>query len=182
MSLIHPSLRGSLLLAAPVMRDPNFSRTVLYLAAHSDKEGAFGYILNRPLQRNVADLLSDKEMRPLGKVPVFLGGPVGTDKLSFVSLGWSNKHNTLKCRTHLSVEDAAHFLGQGQEIRAFVGYSGWSEGQLERELKRNSWIVAPPQAVIMTAEDPTSLWSDILIDLGPKYELISKMPEAPELN
>jgi putative transcriptional regulator len=164
------------------MRDPNFSRSVLYLAAHSGKDGAFGYILNRPLEHTVADLINDKAMRALARVPVFVGGPVANDKLSFVSLGWSNKHNTLKCKTHLAVEDAAHELEMGHDVRAFVGYSGWSEGQLEKELKHKSWIVAPPQAVIMTAEDPTSLWSDILIDLGPKYELMTKMPETPELN
>jgi putative transcriptional regulator len=182
MSLPDLSLRGSLLLAAPLMRDPNFSRVVLYLAAHSVKDGAFGYVLNRPLGSSVGDLIADKAMRPLARVPVFMGGPVAADKLSFVSLGWSNKHNTLKCKTHLAVEDAAYELDMGHDVRAFVGYSGWSEGQLERELKHKSWIVAPPQANIITTDDTTSLWSEILIDLGPRYELMAKMPEAPELN
>ena len=176
------SLRGSLLLAAPLMRDPNFSRAVLYLAAHTNKEGAFGYILNRPLDKVVSDLLPSGEMRSLSQVPVYLGGPVSTDKLSFASLQWDNKHNTLACKTHLAVEDAEFELKLGHDVRAFVGYSGWSEGQLEKELKRHSWIVSTPQAVVVTADDPASLWSDILIDMGPKYELIAQMPERPELN
>jgi putative transcriptional regulator len=182
MATSSSSLRGSLLLAAPLLRDPNFARSVLYLAAHTDKDGAFGYILNRPLDKTVSDLIPVQEMRNLARVPVYLGGPVSTDKLSFASLEWSNHRNTLKCKTHLAVEDAQHELSLGHDVRAFVGYSGWSEGQLEKELQHRSWIVTPPQSVIVTAEDPTSLWSDILIDLGPKYELIARMPDQPDLN
>jgi len=182
MSPFPPSLRGSLLLAAPTLRDPHFARSVLYLAAHSGKEGAFGYILNRPLEKTVADLLPGNEMRKLARVRVYLGGPVSTDKLSFASLKWSNQRNTLNCKTHLAVEDAQHELDLGHDVRAFVGYSGWSEGQLEKELKLRSWIVTPPPAAIITAEDPTALWSDILIDMGPRYELIAKMPERLDMN
>ena len=182
MNPLPVSLRGTLLLAAPLMRDPNFSRAVLYLAAHSNKDGAFGYILNRPLDKMVSDLLPAGEMRALAKVPVFLGGPVSTDKLSFAAMEWDNKHNTLACKTHLAVEDAEFELGLGHDVRAFVGYSGWSEGQLEKELRHRSWIVSTPQALVVTADDPNSLWSDILIDMGPRYELMARMPEHPELN
>jgi putative transcriptional regulator len=176
------NLKGTLLLAAPLLKDPNFSRTVLYLVGHTKTEGAFGYILNRPLEKQVSDLLSNIEMTQLAEVPVYLGGPVSTDKLSFASLEWSNKHNTLRCKTHLAVEDALEELEQGHDVRAFVGYSGWSEGQLEKELKHHSWIITPPHAVVLNNEDPANLWSDILIDMGPKYELMSQMPEKPELN
>lgn len=165
-----------------MLRDPHFARSVLYLAAHTGHDGAFGYILNRPLEKCVSDLIQTKDMSGLSKVPVYLGGPVATDKLSFASLEWNNKRNTLKCKTHLAVEDAKYELGLGHDVRAFVGYSGWSEGQLEKELKHRSWIVTEPQAVIVTAEDVSSLWADILIDMGPKYELIAKMPDRPEMN
>lgn len=178
----HNSLKGSLLLAAPLMKDPNFSRTVLYLAGHTGSDGAFGYILNRPLDKQVSDLIASTEMTNLADVPVYLGGPVSTDKLSFASLEWSPKSNTLKCRTHLAVEDAIEELTLGHDVRAFVGYSGWSEGQLEKELKHRSWIVTQPHAVVMSNEDPSHLWSDILIDMGPRYELMSQMPEKPEMN
>ncbi len=176
------SLRGSLLLAAPLLTDPNFSRAVLYLAAHSQKDGAFGYILNRPLDKFVSELLPTEDMGRLARVPVYLGGPVSTDKLSFASMQWSNKRNTLKCQTHLSVDDALYELDMGHEVRAFVGYSGWSEGQLEGELKLRSWITTSPQPILMTGEDITTLWEDILKNMGPKYELLASMPEKPELN
>lgn len=68
-------LAGHLLLAIPSLRDPNFSRSVVFMAAHSAEEGAFGYVLNRPLGQRVADLLPDQELGALGQIPVFVGGP-----------------------------------------------------------------------------------------------------------
>lgn len=162
------------------MRDPNFSRTVLYLAAHSAKDGAFGYILNRPLDKVVSEMISTTPGKLLANVPVYLGGPVGTDKMSFASFAWQ-KH-ALSCKTHLSVEDAAEELEFGNDVRAFIGYSGWSEGQLERELKRQSWIVTPPVQQIVNHEDSISLWSEVLTTMGPRYALIARTPEKPELN
>lgn len=176
------TLRGALLLAAPQMRDPNFSRTVLYLAAHSAKDGAFGYILNRPLEKVVSDIMPTSSPKKLMRVPVFLGGPVGTDKLSFVSLAWSSKRDRFSCKTHLSVEDAGYEIECGNEVRAFVGYSGWSVGQLEKELKHQSWIVTPPQPEIVTSDDSSSLWTEVLTNMGPRFALIADTPEKPELN
>ncbi|MCX6858289.1 MAG: YqgE/AlgH family protein, partial [Verrucomicrobia bacterium] len=97
---------GSLLLAAPSMRDPNFSRTVIFMAAYSAEDGAFGYVLNRPLEQCVSDLLPDELLGGLADVPIFVGGPVATDKLAFASLHWNRQKSTLRCRTHLSVSDA----------------------------------------------------------------------------
>ena len=179
---VATSLRGSLLLAAPLLSDPNFARAVLYLAAHSEKDGAFGYILNRPLDKKVSDLLPTEDMGRLARIPVFLGGPVATDKLSFASMQWSNKKNTLKCQTHLSVDDALYELDMGHEVRAFVGYTGWSEGQLEGEMKHRSWIATAPKPIVMSAGDVTTLWSDILEKMGPRYDLMSRMPEKPGMN
>jgi len=176
------TLRGSLLLAAPLLRDPNFARSVLYLAAHTAKEGAFGYILNRPLDKVVSELLPSASMSRLGQVPVYLGGPVSTDKLSFASLARSEKTHRLKLKTHLSVDDAAFEIDCGNEVRAFVGYSGWSEGQLEKELKHRSWIITEPDADIIAPDNSTEIWGEILTALGPQYELMSRMPERPELN
>ncbi|MBX7210647.1 MAG: YqgE/AlgH family protein [Verrucomicrobiaceae bacterium] len=177
-----PPLGGSLLLAAPTMRDPHFSRSVIYLAAHNSDDGAFGYILNRPLDKLVQDLLPDQELGGLAHVPVFLGGPVSTDKLAFASLRWSEKKKVIKCATHLSVQDALHELSMGHEVRGFVGYSGWARGQIETELKRNSWIVTPPRRTVVTSREPAQLWGAILTEMGPVYHLMSRMPEDVGLN
>lgn len=176
------SYTGSLLLAVPSMRDPNFKRTVIFMAAHNEKEGAFGYVLNRPLDQRVADLLPDQNLGTLGQVPVFIGGPVATDKLAFASLHWNRKHGTLRCQTHLSVADAIHELNMGHDVRGFVGYSGWSGGQLEGEIKRRSWITTQARKSILTVSEPERLWSAVLTEMGPLYQLMANTPEKVELN
>jgi len=180
------SLSGSLLLASPALRDPNFFHTVLLLAAHDCAEGAFGYILNRPLDRTVADLIEDRDLGELGKVPVFLGGPVSTNKLSFAALDWvrggRGRKAGLRVQSHLSTEQAKKELEKGRLVRGFVGYSGWSEGQLENELEQKSWITcAPPSEKVMN-RSPDELWKAILGHLGPYYRLLSSMPTDLSLN
>lgn len=176
------SLTGNLLLAVPSMQDPNFKRTVIFLAAHSHKEGAFGYVLNRPLDQRVADLLPDQELGALGDVPVYIGGPVATDKLAFASLHWNRKQSTLRCQTHLSVADAILELNLGHEVRGFVGYTGWSEGQVEGEIKRKSWIITPTKKIILSVEKPSSMWRAVLEEMGPLYQLMAHTPDRVDLN
>lgn len=175
-------LAGALLLAAPRLRDPHFSRSVIFLAAHNKDDGAFGYILNRPLDKRVTDLLPDQDLGELGQVPVFLGGPVSTDKLAFAALYWKNKPQQLECVTHLSVQDALKEIRAGKDVRGFVGYSGWTRGQIESELKRSSWIVTPARQTILTSSQPSHLWSDLLTEMGPMYRLMAKMPDDVNLN
>jgi len=177
-----PSLTGSLLLAVPSMNDPNFRRAVIFMAAHSQAEGAFGYVLNRPLDQRVADLLPDQQLGALGQVPVFIGGPVATDKLAFASLHWNRRRGTLRCQTHLSVADALHEISMGHEVRGFVGYSGWSGGQIEGEIKRKSWIITPAKKVILTVGQPAAMWEAVLGEMGPLYQLMAHTPEKVELN
>jgi len=175
-------IAGSLLLASPVMDDPNFSRTVIFMAAHNVKDGAFGYILNRPLEQKVGDLLPDQDLGSLGDVPVFVGGPVATDKLAFASLQWNKRKRTLRCQTHLSVPDAIKALKLGHDVRGFVGYSGWTGGQLENELRRRSWITTKARSLVLTVDQPTELWESILHDMGPVFGLMAGMPENVKLN
>ena len=177
-----PNLNGALLLAAPAMRDPNFARSVLFLASHTAKAGAFGYVLNRPLDKVVSDLMPTDGLGDLATVPVYLGGPVEADKLAFASLYWSDWEDRLYCETHLSVNEALHELAIGHDVRGFIGYSGWTSGQLERELKHRSWIITPPQAQILSTDEPKELWAGILNEMGGRYELIARMPTRPELN
>ncbi|HSJ01520.1 MAG: YqgE/AlgH family protein [Verrucomicrobium sp.] len=176
------SLSGSLLVASPSLRDPNFFHTVLLLASHNTEDGAFGYILNRPLDKRVGDLLDDKDLGRLGEVPVYLGGPVGTNKLSFAALNWNTKKRELRIQTHLSTEQAMKEIQKGRVVRGFVGYSGWSEGQLENELEQNSWITCAPLSKIVSHQPPSDLWTTVLDDLGPYYKLLARMPADPSLN
>ncbi len=177
-----PLYTGSLLLAAPSMRDPNFTRTVIFMAAHTLQGGAFGYVLNRPLEQRVADLLPDQDLGGLGDVPVFIGGPVAKDKLAFASLHWNRQKSTLRCQTHLSVSDALHEISLGHDVRGFVGYTGWSEGQLEKEVQHRSWIITAARKTILTSEPPTAMWTSVMEEMGPLYQLMAHIPNKVQLN
>ncbi len=175
-------LRGSLLLADASLRDPNFHRTVLLLTDHEVEHGAHGYILNRPMGKKVGDLLDGGSFQPLASVPVFLGGPVSQERLTFASLAWDAATGRLSWTTHLSVEDAQELLATGADLRAFVGYAGWSEGQLENELRQRAWITRKPTERVVDLAGAGALWGDLLKSMGPLYTLIARMPDDPSLN
>ncbi|HEX2749743.1 MAG TPA: YqgE/AlgH family protein [Verrucomicrobiales bacterium] len=175
-------LRGSLILADPSLQDSNFHRTVLLLTEHRHDEGAHGYVLNRPLGKTAGDLLTASEFKPLAKIPVYAGGPVSTEQLTFVALKWEAGSGSLLWTTHLTREDAKQRFENGETVRAFVGYSGWSGGQLESELKRRSWITRKPDRSVLQSHNSGSLWSDLLSSMGPWFHLLSKMPDDPGLN
>jgi putative transcriptional regulator len=175
-------LRGSLILADPSLQDPNFHRTVLLLTEHRHDQGAHGYILNRPLGKCAGDLLPASEFKALATVPVFSGGPVSQEQLTFASFSWERGSGTLTWTTHLTREDAVERIQKGETVRAFVGYSGWAGGQLENELKQRSWITCKPHESILKADNAARLWSDLLSNMGPWFHLLSKMPDDPTLN
>jgi putative transcriptional regulator len=176
------SLKGSLILADPSLRDPGFSRSVLLLTNHAHDDGAVGFILNKPMGKKVAELIEIDSMRELGELPVFLGGPVNQDQLTFASLNWQEQGETLEFETHLASDEALHRLREGFHVRAFVGYSGWSEGQLESELQQRSWITRKPVPVVANVEADEGLWSELLSSMGPYYKMLASTPERPELN
>ncbi len=175
-------LKGSLILADPSLNDPGFERSVLLLTNHQEDDGAAGFILNKPMGKKVSDLIQIDEMRELGELPVFVGGPVSSDQLTFASINWDAKGEELGYDTHLSSEEALHRLREGFFIRAFVGYSGWAEGQLEHELKQRSWITRKPVPIAASLDADEDLWKDLLSSMGPYYKMLASFPDRPELN
>src|SRR6184192_3382767 len=105
------SLAGSLLVAHPNMLDPNFRRTVLFISEHDPSQGALGVIINRPLDRQVADLVTDAPPVSLAEVPVFLGGPVGKNQLMFAAFEWQ-KGKGLKLSHNVAFEAANDGAGE----------------------------------------------------------------------
>lgn len=184
---LNESYKGSLILADPSLKEPTFFQSVLLLTEHSMDEGAFGYILNRPLGRTVGELLteeilSDAHHEKLSKVPVFLGGPVNREHLTFSAFGWSEAEAELQYNTHLSAAEAVMHQMEGFHIRAFVGYSGWSEGQLEDEMESNSWITHKPEPEVIDLSKVDGLWKLLLRDLSPWHKLIADEPDDLGLN
>src|SRR4029077_8686920 len=128
------SLAGSLLVAHPNMLDPNFRRTVLFVTAHDPDDGAIGVIINRPLDKSVSDLVTEKPPQNLAEGPVFFGGPVGNNQLMLAAFEW-HKGEGLKLNHHVldTFDGVAELPGNAPAVCAFLGYAGWSAGQLEAE-------------------------------------------------
>ena len=176
------SLAGSLLVAHPNMLDPNFRRSVLFISAHDPKEGALGIILNRPLEKQVADLVSDPPPSAVASVPVFLGGPVGKNQLMFAAFEWENGAE-LTLNHNVGIDEANERVADDPEsIRAFVGYAGWGAGQLEEEMKQKAWLIHKPTSATLKRDRLSKLWFDIMGSLGPWYKLLAAAPDDPSLN
>jgi len=176
------SLAGSLLVAHPNMLDPNFRRAVLFISAHDAEDGALGVILNRPLDKQVADLVNEAPPEGLGDIPVFLGGPVGKNQLMFAAFEWQKGHG-LKLNHNVGVEEAHQLVDEDPtSIRAFVGYAGWSAGQLEAEMKQKAWILQKPTRAALSPSRLPKLWFEIMRGLGPWYKMLAAAPDDPSLN
>jgi putative transcriptional regulator len=176
------SLAGSLLVAHPNMLDPNFRRAVLFISAHDPDDGALGVIINRPLDKSVADVVNETPPEELANVPVFFGGPVERNQLMFATFEW-RKGEGLKLNHYVNIDDASARMGDdAASICAFVGYAGWSAGQLEAEMKQKAWILQAPSRAALTPERLPKLWFEIMRGLGPWYKMLAAAPDDPSLN
>jgi len=177
------SLEGKLLLASPVLMEPTFHRAVILISNYNREEGALGFILNRPLGKNLAELLSDDDFARIGDLPVHGGGPVASSHLTFAAFHWKPSTHSLECETHLSASDAIRQYEEGFILRAFVGYSGWSAGQLENELEQGAWEVKPAGPEVADAgECGEGLWAKLVRDISPLHRLEADLPDDLSLN
>lgn len=178
-------LAGRLLVAHPTLRDPNFRRVVLFLCDHDPKDGAFGLVLNRPLEQMAVEFLpDDDEGDVLAQIPAFHGGPVGSDRLVFTDFIWDAKRKTASARHALAMTEVTALVedGRAAHLRAFVGYAGWSGGQLEEELAQGAWVLADPVEYSFQMDRAAKLWADTLGRLGPRYRFLAAQPDNPSLN
>lgn len=176
------TLQGSLLIADPSLRDGTFDRSVILLTSHALEDGAAGMILNHPTGKVVGDFLHGEEFVSLRHLAVHEGGPVMRDQMTFFSFWWSSKLG-LRWSMRMSAQQAAkHAHKPGRIVRAFIGYSGWSPGQLENELKRQSWFHAQPQSQLLGLAHDKSLWTELLRGMSPLHRIIAESPPDPFLN
>jgi putative transcriptional regulator len=137
------SLAGSILIAHPGLLDPNFRRSVIFLSANDPEEGSFGVGAD-PARRTQGFRLADRAGGwGLGPHPRLIGGPVSTDQLIFATFEWHPDTSEWIPKHHVAIEEAqAALKAPNTVVRAFVGYAGWSKGQLETELAQHAWLVA----------------------------------------
>jgi putative transcriptional regulator len=175
-------LQGKLLLADPSLRDGTFDKSVILLTHHSTVEGAHGLILNHPTGRVVGDFLTAEEFAALRHLPVHEGGPVSRDQLTLSSFWWSRKLG-LRWAVRISASEAAdHAHRPGRIVRAFIGYSGWSSGQLEGEMRRQSWFAVGPEPDLLGSAHDQALWTALMGRISPLHRVLAQAPDHPQLN
>lgn len=183
--MISPA-RGTLLIANPFLKDPNFSRTVIFLCEHTN-EGTFGFVINKKFAKNLQQLVPELNTTSL---PVYQGGPVQRDALHFLhqypdiisggeevlqNIYWGGNFESLLI--NLKNDEI-----NSQRIRFFIGYSGWSQGQLDDELKEQSWLTVKATRKLIFETEPENVWKESLKLLGGNYEMMINFPIDPQLN
>ncbi len=168
------------------MLDPHFRRSAVLLCEHSE-EGSIGFIMNKRLDMRVDELVSDF---PEFNARVFFGGPVQTDTLHYIhnvgelledsrkisnGVWWGGSFEKLKFLISSQLITAAN-------IRFFIGYSGWSEGQLLDEMNIGSWVTADMHPNYIFKSSPDALWSQIMSNKGDTFAVIATMPESATWN
>jgi len=177
---------GILLIADPFLKDPNFLRTVVFLCEHKE-EGSFGFVLNRKYENTLDELIPGLEDI---KLPVYYGGPVQMDTIHFLhqypneipgseevikGVYWGGDFETVVA---MLKNGSVH----PDKIRFYIGYSGWSDGQLNTELEEKSWLTVAGTRKLIFHRNYLEIWRDSLKQLGGDYEMMINFPIDPQLN
>lgn len=179
----------SLLISEPFMLDPNFTRSVVLVCEHNE-EGTLGLILNQPSSLFLKDAIEMEGIQETS-FPLYIGGPVEMDSLQFIHKCFDRLNSGVELGDGIywggNFEALKLLMRNGEikedEIKFFLGYSGWSDKQLEDEMKENTWIISNdfnPDLVFVNAEE--NLWKEVVINLGPKYAHIAQFPVNPSWN
>lgn len=186
---------GRLLVATPLLEDPNFRRSVVLVVDHGPEEGTLGVVLNRPTEVEVAQILppwADLQLED-GVSVVYQGGPVALDSALALAhatgaddpLGWRALDGLPAVgRVGLVDLDSPPSLLAGgiDRFRVFAGYAGWGAGQLRTEIEEGSWYVVTGETSDVFARAPERLWQAVLRRQGGDLAFVATYPEDPSLN
>jgi putative transcriptional regulator len=179
------SLAGQLLLASPALDDPNFERAVVLIALHS-ADGAMGVVLNRPSESCVAEAAPQLEPAVGESEPIYIGGPVQSSSIvllaEFVDPTPAGVLALGRIGFPAPDADLSELAGATDRVRAFAGFAGWSDGQLEQEIERGDWIAQAALPDDVFTDAPEELWRDALTRMGGSYALLARMPRDPSVN
>ncbi len=178
--------KGSILISAPISRDAFFSRSVVLLVANDEKEGSLGFVLNNYVSASLAKLI-DKDID--FEATISLGGPVARNKLDYIHcLGDkipNSKHIIDDIYWGGDFDVVIDFIKMGilqkEQIKFFIGYSGWGKGQLNSELEREHWLVYNANSETLLKKDP-KYWRHTLRSMGKSYSAWLRLPSDPQLN
>lgn len=180
--------KGQLLIAEPtLLGDFSFNRSVLLLTEHNDVEGSIGFILNKPLQYSINDLIDDID----ASFEIYNGGPVEQDNLYFIHTIPTIIPNSIEISNGIywggDFEVTKQLINEKkiskEHIRFFLGYSGWGVDQLEAELEEKAWIVTENTLKEqLLSKSSLHFWKEKIMEQGGEYVLFSNAPENPTLN
>jgi putative transcriptional regulator len=175
------SLKGQFILDKGKLQGSFFHRTVILVCQH-DADGAFGLVVNRPTGNKVGDALVANLPDALKEAPLFLGGPVQPQALSFlhsdVYLPDANVMSNLMLDHSLdTLVELAEGFSATKKTKVFAGYAGWSPGQLDDELKRDTWMTHPGSLDLVFHPEPEKVWKLILSQKGIRYRLVAEAPD-----
>jgi putative transcriptional regulator len=178
--------KGKILISEPFLPDTFFNRSIVYLTEHTP-QGSVGFILNKKLDLQVSSAIEGFES---WNENLSMGGPVAPDTLHYLhSLG-----NLIPNSIHIEgnifwggdIDIIRDLISNRRinehQIRFFLGYSGWSAGQLERELKENSWVIAKVNSAIVLNNNSDDIWKKVLRSFKNKYRMWADFPDSPEMN
>ena len=177
--------KGRVLVSEPFLQDTYFKRSLVLLTEHSE-EGAVGFVLNKPLEVKVNEVMNDF---PISQASVSIGGPVSTNTIHYLHTLGDLIPNSVHVLDNIfwggDFEAVKEMLRAGEitqdKIRFFLGYSGWHAGQLENELEQNSWLVTEIKPTQIMKPN-SNIWKNTLSQLGEKYRIWANFPENPGLN
>ncbi len=185
MTMLSPK-KGRLLIAEPsILNDASFKRSIILLTEHSDKSSV-GFILNKPLEYVLEDLIPDLNC----DFTVYQGGPVEQDNLYFIhriphllpdsievanGIYWGGNFEALK---NVLIDN----LIDPNDIRFFLGYSGWEANQLHCELETQSWFITENDSDNIFSEDEESIWKNKLMQRGGEYKIWANAPADINMN
>jgi len=183
----HNPKKGHLLIAEPsILGDVSFNRSVILLADHNE-EGSIGFILNKPLDYTINDLIPEIE----GTFKIYNGGPVEQDNLYFIHKIPELIPNSIEISNGIywggDFDKVTELINSNSlsnnDIRFFLGYTGWENKQLNSELLSNTWIVATnvyKKSII--EKNDVNFWKEKMLELAGEYSIWSNAPEDPSYN
>ena len=177
---------GTVLLAEPFMLDGNFKRSAILLVEHND-DGTLGFIINNQVNMRVDQLVQDF---PDFDAPVYFGGPVATDTVHYLHRKGDLVKNSQAVAEGIywggNYAQLRALISQGvitpTDVRFFVGYTGWSPGQLTEELTVGSWVTAKMYPNYLFKSHPEKLWAQVMGNKGNTFSVIAGMDEEPSYN
>lgn len=180
---------GTFLVASPLLRDPNFVRTIVLMCEHHEG-GSWGLVVNRRTALTYGELLEGLAFPAASAGPVYWGGPCETSRMQVLHRLRRSVESDLEIcpgvqlglppETLRSV--IATPLAPGESLHAYIGHAGWGSGQLDAEMEQGSWIVCTGDAHIVFETPHERAWERVLESLGPRYAKLARYPADPRLN